>query len=420
MRQRSGAVLVWFALLLPVLFGITGLVIDTGLMLATHRQLQNSADAAALAAAVAVIQDPSVDIQQIANEYVTTHYGFDSATVTAQFAETGMYAGTAGFVEVSAEYSAPTIFMHLLSGGAKQRRVSARAVAGGEEVEILDGIIALNPGAVPGVAVTGNAELNVTGRVIANSEGGGVDGDGAPIDNGSSGSSAFASGFGWMRAREVYLVGGANRSDRFENIEPGGPNPLRTGQLPVPDPMINLPTPTVENGVVNIRRGAPKATNGTLQLNNEMDQTGSANFIETDCAKRSGNTGAPSRNLFANRHQWRERAIRAGDLCRCRRVGQPGHSDHRRRRHGAWRHVLQHHAGLRSDHRRARSTRRAAIAGSVVDRGRHDSARCRSRVYRRRHVAARLRRCQPGYFPVQRNAVVPTPPQSRDYPDPGV
>ena len=51
-RRRGGMVVVMFSLLLVALIGMLGLVIDTGFMLATHRQTQNAADAAALAGAV--------------------------------------------------------------------------------------------------------------------------------------------------------------------------------------------------------------------------------------------------------------------------------------------------------------------------------------------------------------------------------
>src|SRR5438128_10845740 len=54
--KRPGKVLVLFAFLLPMLLGTTGLVIDTGLLLAAHRQAQNAADAAALAAALQLFQ----------------------------------------------------------------------------------------------------------------------------------------------------------------------------------------------------------------------------------------------------------------------------------------------------------------------------------------------------------------------------
>ncbi len=50
--RRRGALLIWFAVLVPVLVAWVGLTIDTGLLLETKRQTQNAADAAALAAAM--------------------------------------------------------------------------------------------------------------------------------------------------------------------------------------------------------------------------------------------------------------------------------------------------------------------------------------------------------------------------------
>ena len=52
-RSPSGKVLVMFALLLPMLLGMVGLVIDCGLLMVAQREAQNAADAAAMAAAMA-------------------------------------------------------------------------------------------------------------------------------------------------------------------------------------------------------------------------------------------------------------------------------------------------------------------------------------------------------------------------------
>ena len=46
--RRPGKVLVLFTMLLPVLLGLVGLVVDGGLMMAAQRRVQNAADAAAL------------------------------------------------------------------------------------------------------------------------------------------------------------------------------------------------------------------------------------------------------------------------------------------------------------------------------------------------------------------------------------
>ena len=50
-HARRGSLIVWCSLLLVVLLGMVGLIIDGGMMLAAHRHAHNAADAAALAAA---------------------------------------------------------------------------------------------------------------------------------------------------------------------------------------------------------------------------------------------------------------------------------------------------------------------------------------------------------------------------------
>src|SRR5215212_8356738 len=51
-RYRPGMVLIWCALMMTTLLGMVGLIIDAGMCMASHRQAQNAADAAALAAAM--------------------------------------------------------------------------------------------------------------------------------------------------------------------------------------------------------------------------------------------------------------------------------------------------------------------------------------------------------------------------------
>lgn len=57
-RQR-GSVLIWFALLLPVLLGFLAFAIDLAYLYQTKVELQNAADAAALAGALGVSKKPS-------------------------------------------------------------------------------------------------------------------------------------------------------------------------------------------------------------------------------------------------------------------------------------------------------------------------------------------------------------------------
>src|SRR5437762_9402968 len=56
-RSQRGAIIIWLALFLLVLIGVTSLGVDMAKVMAAHTQLQNAADAAALAGVSAV--DPA-------------------------------------------------------------------------------------------------------------------------------------------------------------------------------------------------------------------------------------------------------------------------------------------------------------------------------------------------------------------------
>src|SRR5438477_11623423 len=56
-RSQRGVIIIWLTLFLLVLIGVTSLGIDMAKIMAAHTQLQNAADAAALAGASAV--DPT-------------------------------------------------------------------------------------------------------------------------------------------------------------------------------------------------------------------------------------------------------------------------------------------------------------------------------------------------------------------------
>lgn len=282
--RRAGAILVWFALLLPVLLGIAGLVIDAGLLMASHRHLQNSVDAAAMAAAKDLANELSVaEARVTARTYVLMHHDLGDAEIEINIPPlNGPYAGEDGYVEVIAEYETPTIFMQALDNTRTTRAATARAVAGAEYAEVLDGLIALDPRPSPGLTVTGNAKLSATGRIIVNSEGGGFGSDGSRLASGAPSFGAFVSPFAGVRAREVHVVGGVNNAGVIQNIDGNPDSPLKTGQLPVPDPLMTLPTPTVASGVVNIRRGSVIATDGSMSINNSGDTSVTPNFIRTD------------------------------------------------------------------------------------------------------------------------------------------
>src|SRR5688500_12750614 len=134
--ERRGAVLVKVALVLPVLIGVLGLVMDVGLLMAAHRQVHNAADAGALAAAMDFVRGKTAaEAMATADEFIQEHNGVaDALPLEAGVSfnsppNSGPYAGDANFVEVIVTQQVQTLFIQVL-GVARERQVQARAVAG--------------------------------------------------------------------------------------------------------------------------------------------------------------------------------------------------------------------------------------------------------------------------------------------------
>ncbi|HUT14607.1 MAG TPA: TadE family protein [Thermoguttaceae bacterium] len=284
--KSKGAVLVWFAMLLTLMLGMVGLVIDAGMLLSTYRHAQNAADAAAMAAAYDLMFGrPKSEATATAITFVKEHNGLSGApdpVVNIPPAD-GPYAGASNYVEVIAGSPMRTFFIHLLPGISRENTVRARAVGGFEMVASGAGVCVLDPNARPGLDVGGGGILNVRGLVIDNSEGGGLDENGDPVDNGNKQVAASVSNNALLRATEIRVVGGVNNPDNFQNYDPGDPtNVLHCNQLPVPDPLLYLPTPTVDNGVDSTFRGAPQASNTNLKLGDQnADAVEPMNYIDT-------------------------------------------------------------------------------------------------------------------------------------------
>ena len=270
---RRGVVMVLFALLLIMLLGLVGLVVDGGFLLATHRQVQNAADAAALAAALDKQRGRSdSNALNTANTFLQTYNGLPNAPALVANTtfnippQTGPYAGDARYVEVIATAPVQTLFIHVL-GINRTNNVTARAVAGYESVAAGEGVMVLDRAATPGLGVTGGGRIRVNGRVVVNSEGGGVDEFAVPVPPaadlppGSVGLQVQSSNdvpppgiYGTI----VDVVGGAHdQSTPFiyqytpapNGPDPNQPSPFHARSLPEPDPLIQLPTPTTSNGV---------------------------------------------------------------------------------------------------------------------------------------------------------------------------
>lgn len=262
-HSRKGAILVWFALILTVLLGMVGLVIDGGLMMATQRQAQNAADAGALAAAYDLMFGKST---AAAATFVGYNGLSDATTVVHNPPTSGPYSGMAKYVEVIVTCPMQTFFIQLLPGISSSQTVSARAVAGFESVSAGEGVGVLNPDARPGLAVAGGGSLKVKGLVVVNSEGGGVDENNVPVNNGNKQWAATVANNGSLMATDIHVVGGVDTPANFKNIVTGLTDVLHCNQTGIEDPLLTLPTPTVGNGVIDYDRGTVDATNTNLKF----------------------------------------------------------------------------------------------------------------------------------------------------------
>lgn len=265
-RPRSGKTLVLFALVLPGLLGVLTLVLDGGLLMVGQRQAQNAADAGATAAAWELLQNRAGSATATAQTYVQQYHALASAQVTVNVPPLqGPFAGQARYVEVVVAHPVTTAFSPAVTGQSSYP-VRARAVAGYEYVAGQAALAILNPTAVPGLSLSGNATLQVNGSVLVNSTGAGLDENGGSVNLGSPAYAVSVGSSALLQVTGLRVVGGVNDPSRIQNTTSGGAQPLRAGVSPSPDPLRNVATPTAANGVNLTPRGGVSLTSGTTTL----------------------------------------------------------------------------------------------------------------------------------------------------------
>jgi Flp pilus assembly protein TadG len=269
--HRAGKTLVTFVLALPTLLGMVGLILDSGLLLASQRSAQNAADAGALAAAMEMFRGSSSTASSSATTFVKTYNGLSNATVTVNIPPaSGAYSGVSNYVEVIVSVPFVTSFIQVLGANSNQT-VTARAVAGFEPIAAGEGAIVLDPNAVPGITLNGSgSRLIVNGGVTVNSMGGGVDQYGNTVSS-SLGNNTYAfrtqtstQNPAPVVAGAIWVAGGIDNIANYQMYDaayapPNGNyyNPSNTDapvfanlQTTAPDPLATLATPTTGNGVV--------------------------------------------------------------------------------------------------------------------------------------------------------------------------
>src|SRR5580704_7842018 len=204
-HRRSAGVLVILAIALPMLVGIAGLVLDTSILFASHRNLQSAADAAATAAAMTIYQGGSVaDATAAATTAVQNDNLLTDATVALSVPPTsGPYAGNADYAQVNVTRKASTYFIQVLAGSSVQT-IEASSVAGSQASTAGGALVLLDPNP-PGISVNlapvaplaltlppilgglqvlGLGQFKVNGAVLDNNQWGGVDQNGNPAGSG--------------------------------------------------------------------------------------------------------------------------------------------------------------------------------------------------------------------------------------------
>jgi hypothetical protein len=278
---RRGKIVVLFAVLLPVLLGMTGLAIDCGYLMASQRQVQNTADAAALAAAMELYREntDSTSLNNAATAFFSPNGLTNSPTMVLNNPPAqGPYSTISTknqYVEVILTYSVGTTFISALNAipginMSRTSQVQARAVAGFEKVSSGEGAIVLDPTATPGLAVSGNnSRLVVNGTIVVNSQGSGYDQYGGTVTSTYSKPAVTTISGNPTPApivcRDLQVVGGVDALTTIDNIraydqafasnnyyyDPSNQDrPLFAGAPSQSDPLQSVPTPSSSNGVV--------------------------------------------------------------------------------------------------------------------------------------------------------------------------
>ena len=171
--KERGQILVLFAGGLIVLFIIAALAFDVGMVLVERRDEQNAADAAALAGARYVKDDPTA-ARAAASRYALLN-GYEDADPNENVLIHippihGRYAGFPGFIEVQIESTRPSIFAGII--GKYVWPVGAFAVATpSQDLNFPFSMLALNPTACKAIQVSGGGEVNAVGTIQSNSDG---------------------------------------------------------------------------------------------------------------------------------------------------------------------------------------------------------------------------------------------------------
>jgi hypothetical protein len=254
-NPNRGVVVVLFALILPCMIGLMALIVDGGIVMSSHRKLQNASDTVALSVANRFFRGVSQsDCLTYAQELRTTNFSSSSPVSWNRGTIdtinnpplTGPYAGNPKFIEVVLSAPFPRVFSGVFGTG--NHRFTARSVAGMESHVTGEGVITIDPCINPGLSISGGSQLIVEGAVICNSGGAGYDQNNFWVNLGIQQYGVSVSSNGTLKSEMALIRGGVDNVNYFQNYVSESPNPLYANIRSIfPDPYRNMPVPTKTN-----------------------------------------------------------------------------------------------------------------------------------------------------------------------------
>jgi hypothetical protein len=218
-KRQTGSVIVFVAILIPVLLAGLGLVIDNGQAYDMKRRLQKAADAGALAAAHEIRRGNTSAITKVAMENAARN-GSPAGGADIQVynpPKTGKRAGQSDFVEVVVRREAPLYFMKPFYDG--QLMVEARAIGGVMPTRTC--MYVLNQKASGALLISGTTYVDVSQCGVQ--------------VNSSASNAAQSNGGAVMKAARIDVVG------KYSGV---GYTPTPRTQAPyVADPLASLEAP---------------------------------------------------------------------------------------------------------------------------------------------------------------------------------
>ncbi len=248
-KDRRGAIIVMFALLLPVLAGAAGLGLEVTLWYKEKRAIQSAADAAAVAGGYAAVEGETVSTAATA---AAAANGFDTAANPPTInnpPSSGSYTADNDAVEVVLSESFTTLFASLVYNQATVT-VAARAVATSGTIGEAC-VLSLNTTGT-GVQVSGNGDITFDGCQVAS--------------NSSSASALDVSGSGDLEVDCYSVVGGVSASPGL--VTDAGCQGV-TGGFAIDDPYADLATPAY--GACDESGGYTQNSTGTFTFDHDDD-----------------------------------------------------------------------------------------------------------------------------------------------------